>query len=125
MEIILTCIVAVSMVVSVIVYAYLVENKKIEPMPPRFLGRHGGFEVKYTEEDYKKFDKEEEVDTVQRQSDSKKLQLEEEAKDNQVIGIDTRIKDGKWTKQITTYASGRTVTEYADKREEDSRGVYG
>ena len=72
MEIILTCIVAVSMVVSVIVYAYLVENKKIEPMPPRFLGRHGGFEVKYTEEDYKKFDKEEEVDTVQRQSDSKK-----------------------------------------------------
>ena len=47
---------------------------------------------------------------------ARKLQLEEEAKDNQVIGIDTRIKDGKWTKQITTYASGRTVTEYADKR---------
>ncbi len=41
-------------------------------MPPRFLGRHGGFEVKYTEEDYKKFDKEEEGDTVQRQSRSKK-----------------------------------------------------
>ena len=69
MEILLACIVAVSMVVSVIVYAYLVENKKIDPMP---LGRHGGFEVKYTEEDYKKFDKEEEGDTVQRQSDSKK-----------------------------------------------------
>ena len=47
---------------------------------------------------------------------SRKLQLEEEAKDNQVIGIDTRIKNGKWTKQITTYASGRTITEYADKR---------
>ena len=47
---------------------------------------------------------------------ARKLQLEEEAKDNQVIGIDTRIKNGKWTKQITTYASGRTVTEYADKR---------
>ena len=47
---------------------------------------------------------------------ARKLQLEEEAKDNQVIGIDTRIKDGKWTKQITTYASGRTITEYADKR---------
>ena len=47
---------------------------------------------------------------------ARKLQLEEEAKDNQVIGIDTRIKDGKWTKQITTYASGRTVIEYADKR---------
>lgn len=72
MEIILACIVAVSMVVSVIVYAYLVENKKIDPMP---LGRHGGFEVKYTEEHYKKFDKkykEEEGDTVQGQSDSKK-----------------------------------------------------
>ena len=72
MELILACIVAVSMVVSVIVYAYLVENKKIEPMPPRFLGRHGGFEVKYTEEDYKRFDKEKNNDTVQRQSDSKK-----------------------------------------------------
>jgi len=47
---------------------------------------------------------------------ARKLQLEEEAKDNQVIGIDTRIKNGNWTKQITTYASGRTVTEYADKR---------
>ena len=69
MEILLVCLGAVSMVVSVIVYTYLVENKKIEPMP---LGRHGGFEVKYTEEDYKKFDKEEEDDTVQRQSDSKK-----------------------------------------------------
>ena len=69
MELILVLLVAVSMVVSVIVYAYLVENKKIDPMP---LGRHGGCEVKYTEEDYKKFDKEEEGDTVQRQSDSKK-----------------------------------------------------
>ena len=72
MELILVLLVAVSMVVSVIVYAYLVENKKIEPMPPRFLGRHGGFEVKYTEEDYKRFDKEKNNDTVQRQSDSKK-----------------------------------------------------
>jgi len=70
MELILVCLVAVGMVVSVIVYAYLVENKKIEPMPPRFLGRHGGFEVKYTKEHYKKFDKkykETEVDTVQRE----------------------------------------------------------
>ena len=47
---------------------------------------------------------------------ARKLQLEEEAKDTQGIGIDTRIKEGKGTKQITTYASGRTVTEYADKR---------
>ena len=54
---------------------------------------------------------------------ARKLQLEEEAKDNQVIGIDTRIKDGKWTKQITTYASGRTVTEYADKRRKTRGGL--
>jgi len=47
---------------------------------------------------------------------ARKLQLEEEAKAKQVIAIDTRYKDGKWTEQITTYASGRTVTEYADKR---------
>ena len=72
MEIILVMLAFVVMLVSVVAYAYLVENKKIEPMPPRFLGKHGGFEVKYTEEDYKKFDKEEEVDTIQRQSDSKK-----------------------------------------------------
>jgi len=75
MEIILVILAFVVMLVSVVAYAYLVENKKIEPMPPRFLGRHGGFEVKYTEEHYKKFDekyKEIESDTVQRQSDSKK-----------------------------------------------------
>jgi len=72
MELILVCLVAVSMVVSVIVYAYLVENKKIKPMPPRFLGRHGGFEVRYNEDDYKRFDEEKNNDTVQRQSDSKK-----------------------------------------------------
>ena len=72
MELILTLLVAVSMVVSVIVYAYLVENKKIKPMPPRFLGRHGGFEVRYSEDDYKRFDEEKNNDTVQRQSRSKK-----------------------------------------------------
>ena len=72
MELILVCLVAVSMVVSVIVYVYLIENKKMKPLiPPRYMG-HGGFEVKYTEEDYKKFDKEKQSDTVQRQSDSKK-----------------------------------------------------
>ena len=72
MELILVCLVAVGMVVSVIVYAYLVENKKIKPMPPRFLGRHGGFEVRYSEDDYKRFDEEKNSDTVQRQSRSKK-----------------------------------------------------
>ena len=69
MELILALLVAVGMVVSVIVYAYLVENKKIKPMP---LGRHGGFEVRYSEDDYKRFDEEKNNDTVQRQSDSKK-----------------------------------------------------
>ena len=72
MELILALLVAVGMVVSVIVYAYLVENKKIKPMPPRFLGRHGGFEVRYSEDDYKRFDEEKNNDTVQRQSYSKK-----------------------------------------------------
>ena len=75
MELILVCLVAVGMVVSVIVYAYLVENKKIEPMRPRLLDRHGGIEIEYTEEHYKKFDKkykETEVDTVQREGGTKK-----------------------------------------------------
>ena len=69
MELILVSLVAVGMIISVIVYAYLVENKKIKPMP---LGRHGGFEVRYSEDDYKRFDEEKNNDTVQRQSDSKK-----------------------------------------------------
>jgi len=55
-ELVLVLVVFISMVISVGVYAYLVQTKKIKPMPPRFLGKHGGFEVKYTEEHYKKFD---------------------------------------------------------------------
>ena len=43
----------VLMISSTALYLYLVETKKIKPMP---LGRHGGFEVKYSEEHYKKFD---------------------------------------------------------------------
>ena len=69
MEIILFVVGFVLMISSTALYLYLVETKKIKPMP---LGRHGGFEVRYSEEDYKKFDKEEVNDTVQRQSDSKK-----------------------------------------------------
>ena len=72
MEVILVTLAFISMIVSVVLYAYLVENKKIEPMPPRFLGRHGGFEVKYTEKDYKRFDEEAKSDTIQRKSRSKK-----------------------------------------------------
>ena len=37
-------------------YLHLVDKEKIEPMlPPRYMN-HGGTEVKYTEEDYKKHD---------------------------------------------------------------------
>jgi hypothetical protein len=42
------------------------------------------------------------------------LELEKQAK--QVVGIDTRYKDGLWYKQIIDYADGRRVTEYRDKR---------
>ena len=75
MELILFGLGLFSMISSVILYIYLIENKKIEPLiPPRYMG-HGGFEVKYTEQDYKKFDKqykEEDSDTIQRQGRSKK-----------------------------------------------------
>lgn len=42
------------------------------------------------------------------------LELEKQAK--QIVGIDTRYKDGLWYKQIVDYADGRRVTEYRDKR---------
>ena len=42
------------------------------------------------------------------------LELEKQAK--QVVGIDTRYKDGLWYKQTTDYADGRRVIEYRDKR---------
>ena len=54
------------------------------------------------------------------------LELEKQAK--QVVGIDTRYKDGLWYKQITDYADGRRVTEYRDQRratvEENRYGKY-
>ena len=53
MEIILFVVGFVLMISSTALYLYLVETKRIKPMP---LGRHGGFEVKYREEHYKKFD---------------------------------------------------------------------
>ena len=53
MEIILFVVGFVLMISSTALYLYLVETKKIKPMP---LGRHGGFEVRYTEEQYRKFD---------------------------------------------------------------------
>ena len=54
MEIILFVVGFVLMISSTGLYLYLVETKRIKPMP---LGRHGGFEVRYTEEQYRKFDK--------------------------------------------------------------------
>ena len=42
------------------------------------------------------------------------LELEKQAK--QIVGIDTRYKDGLWYKQITDYADGRRVIEYRDQR---------
>ena len=48
--------------------------------------------------------------------DARKQELKQEKENNTVIAIDTRYHDGKWIKQTTTYASGRSITEYADKR---------
>jgi hypothetical protein len=42
------------------------------------------------------------------------LELEKQAK--QVVGIDTRYKDGLWTQQTVSYADGRRITEYRDSR---------
>ena len=61
MEIILFVVGFVLMISSTALYLYLVETKKIKPMP---LGRHGGFEVKYREEHYKKFDEKYKVEKV-------------------------------------------------------------
>ncbi len=75
MELILFGLGLFSMVTSTFLYLYLVETKKIKPLiPPRYMG-HGGFEVRYNEKDYKKFNKkyeEEDSDTIQRQGRSKK-----------------------------------------------------
>ena len=51
-------------------------------------------------------------DAVEQQRQT--LELERQAK--QVVGIDTRYKDGLWTQQTVSYADGRRVTEYRDKR---------
>jgi hypothetical protein len=48
------------------------------------------------------------------------LELEKQAK--QIVGIDTRYKDGLWYKQITDYADGRRVIEYRDQTQSNSRG---
>ena len=57
MELILIVVGFVLIISCVGLYLYLVEKEKIEPMlPPRYMN-HGGIEVKYTKEDYKKHDR--------------------------------------------------------------------
>ena len=50
------------------------------------------------------------------------LELEKQAK--QVVGIDTRYKDGLWTQQTVSYADGRRVTEYRDSRKKTVEEHY-
>ena len=45
--------------------------------------------------------------------------LKQEKEDKRWTSIDTRFANGKWTEQITSYASGKVVTEFNDKRKKD------
>ena len=56
MELILIVVGFVLIISCTGLYMYLVDKEKIEPFVPPYLGKHGGREVKYTEEDYDKFD---------------------------------------------------------------------
>ena len=51
------------------------------------------------------------------------LELEKQAK--QVVGIDTRYKNGLWTQQTVSYADGRKITEYRDSRKKTVEEHYG
>ena len=57
MELILVVVGFVLIISCVGLYLYLIDQEKIEPFVPPQLGEHGGIEVKYTEEDYKKHDR--------------------------------------------------------------------
>ena len=48
--------------------------------------------------------------------DARKQELKQEKENNTVIAIETRYSNGKWVKQTTSYANGKSITEYADKR---------
>jgi hypothetical protein len=50
---------------------------------------------------------------------AQKEKLEQEKIDNSITSIDCRYENGKWTKMITCYGSGKQVTEYRDKRKKD------
>ena len=60
-------------------------------------------------------------DAVEQQRQT--LELERQAK--QVVGIDTRYKDGLWTQQTVSYADGRRVTEYRDSRKKKVEEHHG
>jgi len=51
--------------------------------------------------------------------EGRKEELKQEAEDKKILSIDTRFANGKWTEQITSYASGKVVTEFNDKRKKD------
>jgi hypothetical protein len=45
------------LIISFVVYLKLVDEKKIEPFVPPYMGHHNGTEIKYTKEDYEKHDR--------------------------------------------------------------------
>tara|TARA_R100000773_G_C4155397_1_gene75586 strand:+ start:455 stop:649 length:195 start_codon:yes stop_codon:yes gene_type:complete len=51
--------------------------------------------------------------------EAQREKLEQEKIDNSITSIDIRYKNKKWTKMITTFGSGKQVTEYNDKRKKD------
>ena len=42
--------------------------------------------------------------------------LEAEKRAKAIVAIDTRFKDGIWTKQTIDYADGKRITEFRDSR---------
>ena len=51
--------------------------------------------------------------------EQRKEELAQEKLDEQVTSIDCRYANGKWTKMIVCYGSGKQVTQYNDKRKKD------
>lgn len=45
-----------------------------------------------------------------------KEKLKEQQDDSKVLSLETRYANGKWTEQTIRYKSGKTITEFADKR---------
>jgi hypothetical protein len=46
----------------------------------------------------------------------RKAELKQEKENNSVVAVETRFNNGKWTEQTIWYASGKKITEFADKR---------